>query len=714
KGIEKIQLIENYNDKTYLANRMQKGSELVVNLKFDRKYLYRIIASNEAGLSISPATDFYKIRQNIVSLIPRIKFITTTNFNNTGLLATEILGTAFAIPELAMLRKDGISFDLLPRLSAGAVEQLPDISSQIVPKNKMTANHSSVITNNGMYRASKKWLFKSIFQYYRDAFEQKQLQTQDYSVSGTNLIVTNTQVLHKEMPVMNASFESIFSPSAATQLVYKANLNTLNEKDSLDEFKQSLNTYTVYKNRSTRFHQQLGFSFGVDSNRIIDIRAMHITEHSRQLPFIYPANIYKAFTQDSLLGFIASSIQTDHTGYELQAKITTRRKKSSWSFELLHTIDNLQLNSAVTLLKKDTVKELTGNSLRNDAALMTYISDIIFSYNAAISRKIYLRTSNRFETGRLLFNNHTSYEQGRSYNYYLPSYSLSFSLARNKNIGLNIDYKSKLPGIYDLSSGYVFATGSSIIRGDSTLQFGVSKTLSLSYSYAELVKKKLMWNLICFYSSEPVLYLAERNPEVFYSTTNKFISNKDVTIFGLTSTASRYVSAIKSQLGFDMQVNSFRTFYSTKNQSGPIVLSSFSPTIKCKTLVTGNFTAGVSVKASFFSQVFNKNQPGERKNTSQAFTYTAELVYRAGASFTFNTHYQYIEQRQAQKKYSLHSAEMAVKYIAVKDKLHFLLSANNIFTGNYFNSASFSQYSINTQSIDMIRPYLMLHATWEF
>jgi hypothetical protein len=51
--------------------------------------------------------------------------------------------------------------------------------------------------------------------------------------------------------------------------------------------------------------------------------------------------------------------------------------------------------------------------------------------------------------------------------------------------------------------------------------------------------------------------------------------------------------------------------------------------------------------------------------------------------------------------------------MAIKDRLNITLSGNNLLTGNRFNSVTFTQFSINTQSIDLVRPYLMVQASLE-
>ncbi|NCI45919.1 hypothetical protein [Sediminibacterium soli] len=124
------------------------------------------------------------------------------------MLATEVLGTAFT-SEPAMNRRDAINFDLFPRFSSGPTDLLPDINSQLIPKNKMVKNHSSVITVNTLYKPSKTIQIKGIVQYYKDAFEQQQLLKSDYSVSGVNLIVNGNRFSSVALTQFSINTQSI-------------------------------------------------------------------------------------------------------------------------------------------------------------------------------------------------------------------------------------------------------------------------------------------------------------------------------------------------------------------------------------------------------------------------------------------------------------------------------------------------------------------------
>lgn len=713
RGIEKIQLIENYNDKTYLSNRLKKGDELVLNLKFNRKYLYHLIASNEAGLSFSPVADFFKIRQNLVSLIPRIKSVTTANFNNTGLLASEILGTAFNIPELSKYRKDAINFDLAPRFYAGGGMQIPDIASPVIPKNRMINNYTSVITNNTLYKVSKKWQLKSIFQYYRDAFHQQQDKITDYTVSGSNLKVFSSQFLQKQLPVFNAATEAVYAPSAYTQLVYKAGYLTQSENDSLYDDRQSLATYTSNHSTSRRFQQQLGFSFAIDSSHIIDIRGFQNIESSLQLPLLYPAYLYAAFTNDTTSEQLGSSIQSKINEYTFQVKITGQQRKTNWSVEIWHTLSHAAFNSEASLYKAGAATSLSDPLLLNKNSLDSRISGAIFAYNTPLSHILYLRTNQQVETGQLRLHD-GSLPATQFYTHYLPSVNLNFSYNKTNTLNFGMDVKNKLPQLYNLSNGYVFYTGNTILQGNSNLQPGVSHSASISYSYSEMVRHKLLFLSRIAFSSDPVLYITHTMPSIYYTQNDLMPSNKKMTVLTLVAMADKYIPAFKSQLRLEFQQNRFHTFYNINNQAGNIDLTGTTIGSRIKTLLTGELIASYYFKATFNTQFFDKGFAIQRKNNSRTFTHTAELVYHLNKKWTFNTKYQYVRQRISMQAYNIHLGDVSVKYQAIRDRLSLMLSGNNLLNNGHFSTVNFTSYSINTQDIYLLCPYWMLHVTLEF
>jgi hypothetical protein len=712
KGIEKIQLIENYNDKTYLSNRLKRGDELVVNLKFNKKYLSRIITSNEAGISFSPFCNFYKIRQNIISLIPKIKSVTTNNFNNTGLLAAEIMGNRINLPELEIYKKDGINFDFSPRFAASPIAQMPDMVSAIIPKNRMVSNYSSVVTNNTLYKPSKIVQLKGILQYCRDNYSQQQLQTTDYSVSGGNLLVQNKQFLQKKIPVLNGSIETVYSPSNYTQFLYKVNIITQNETDSLNDVRQLLETYAKNKSTFLRFQQQLGFSFSIDSSRVIDIRAFQNSVSSNEIPIIFPAYLYSAFTADTVFNILQSSIQNESSEYNFQAKLTCRKKITNWSIELLHSISQSHLKSGISLLKPDSLFKLTDISLLNDAALKTRISTLMVTYNASLTSNISLRTTQRIEMGQIFFTNFFQLPE-KTYIHYLPSVKLGFSLNKKSRLDLYADLKNKLPQIYNLTEGFLFSNDNTILQGTNSLQIGISKSLSLSYSYTEMIKRKLIFASSLFYSRDPLIYLTNTIPSAYYTINQTSLYGKDMRLMGFSAIVSKYLSAWKSQAGLELYANQIASFYSVNNKIGTLNLSSIITTFKFKTLLTDKLTSNISAKSVISYQDFDKGLRTENQNEIIALTATAELLYKFNGKWSMSTKYQNINQKKGAQSNSVEIADVFVKYIAIKDKLSFMMSGNNLLSKGQFTSVSFTQNSINTQTLFLIRPFWMLHITLE-
>ncbi|MEO8171962.1 MAG: TonB-dependent receptor [Sediminibacterium sp.] len=709
KGIEKIELIDKYNDKTYLGNRMQKGNELVVNLKFDKKYLYRVITSNE--IATDPAFLFYKIRQNIVSLIPRVKFVTSTNFNNTGILGSELLGVQQAVPELAFLRKDGINFDLQPLFSAATVSQIPDISSVLIPKNKLVFNHTAMVTNTLLYRASKKLILKNIIQFYSDNYEQHRDRTEDYIFPGINFSVNSRQFLQKKMRSWNISTEAIYALSKATQLVYKINYNTNHERDSSADFRQATDIQNKLGISPHNWQHQIGLTVMPDSASSFDLRAMYTTNRITQEPVISPASYFKTITQDSFFNNIRSVIADVHKEYTLQAKWFSKIKKGFFLAEALFTKNNSLFNSSSILFNTDSSQVINSPSLVNNSVFDCSVGSIGMEISKQVFSGTTIRFSQKLELGSVNFKQQSNVGFSKRYFNYLPAVSFQFNVSKNENLTIQWSVKNKLPQIYDLLPANIIASATEVISGANSINLGLSKTINATYTFTELIKRKLIFWAAAAYSTESVMYLTNRMPGIFYTISNKTAFPGSAATWSFFSNTSKYVPPIKSQLNLEILAMKRQTFYSVNNQTGIYEFSSFTPTIKCKTLVTDKLITTIGVKASFIKQAFDKNQVNSIGTGTQTFTYTGELSYRFSPAFIFNTRYQHISQKQANKINYIDLCDASLKYVLLKDKLSFTLSGNNLFNNRQFASVSFSQLSIIRQTIDMLPSYILVQAT---
>jgi hypothetical protein len=713
KGIEKVQVIENYNDKTYLTNRLRKGNEQVVNLKFNKKYLYKFITSNEVGTSLIPAVEFYRIRQNIISLIPKFKTVITTNFNNTGVLGATIAGSRPVVPLSNSYRNEAISFDHESVFPSTPVTQFADISPAAVPKEKTVFNNTALITGNLLYKVSWGVVLKSVVQYYHDTYHQSQSRTEDYSVSGTNLVVSNDQFLRKKLPFLNISAEGIFTISKLSQLIYRMNVNSRSENDSLFNYRQSVNTYAKLGGNARNFQQELAYSIALDSARMLDIRVFHSRQSADQDLAVRPAYIYKPIVADSFFAAINPMTMDDHNEYGLFARFSAKAKQLQWSIDGSFTNSRSSLHSTMRFVNPDSSFTPVQADLHNELSTSNTISQVNFYLSAPLSRNLSFHTTQRVETGSLYHQYNAISQHRNNYTHYLPSFNLKLSVGRNQSISFDLNYKNKLAQVYDLASGVMFTSGTTLARGADSAQVGISQTYQLSYSYADYVRRKLSLIVSASYGKDPMLYLANQAPTDFYSFSSLLVSRQDVTRWVAFAWLYKYIPAIKSQVDIQTNVLQYGTFYSTNLQRGTLAISSVGPSVNFKTLVTDKLTLGAGIKASFSTQLYDKGKSLERKSSVTAQQYKLNMVYGFSPVLILNMQYQYIVQQQGSMRYAINLADMGIKYTAIKDKLHFLLSGNNLFASDYFASSYFTNYALVTQSTAIIQPYLMIQANIE-
>ncbi|MES2329365.1 MAG: hypothetical protein V4539_07145 [Bacteroidota bacterium] len=709
RGIEKIELIDNYNDRSYLSSRLQKGKELVVNLRFDKKFLYKIIASAEAA--IDPGLNYYKTRQNIVSLIPKIKFVTTTNFNNTGLLGTELLGNIAGLPDY---KKDGVNFDLPQSSSIVPLAQMRDIASAVIPKDKLVFNHTQFVSNNMLYKPSHKLLVRNTIQYYRDTYHQQQSRNEDYTVPGANFSVLNTQYQQKRMPYLNIANEIIYTVNPKLQLVYKLNYYTNRETDSSAEVRQvtyPINTRLAVATNGLR--QQLGLSVMIDSIRILDIRAFHFIGNSHQQSSLFPADLYRPLTGDTVFRNLKTVIDDEHCDYMLQAKLSVKKRRGFYFVEALYTSSSSKLFSDLFLYDKGPSLHVNNSALINQSVLQIVTGSVNADITQNLTQNTVFHLTQKIETGNISLLNVASMEHRKKYFNYLPSAELRIRLDKRQNLSLRWGVEIKLPDTYDLYSSNIIVPGSNAIRGIDELYTGTSKRTTLTYNYSDPVKRKLTAFAIVSYAQEPVMYLMNSVPGIFYTLQNKIAFPGNGRSLIALGNLSKYISALKTQVTMDLNAISHNTYYAVNNQSGPFALSTLSGSVKCKTLITDRLITTIGLQAAFVSQELNKGEPMSRSAKNRTLNYSTALTYRFSTDLVFTGRFQHISQTASTLHHQLNLCDLSLKYVILREKLGIDLSANNLLSPNIFTTTMYTPLSTVTQSVNMLPPYLMLKISYD-
>jgi hypothetical protein len=162
------------------------------------------------------------------------------------------------------------------------------------------------------------------------------------------------------------------------------------------------------------------------------------------------------------------------------------------------------------------------------------------------------------------------------------------------------------------------------------------------------------------------------------------------------------------------QFNRVATYYSTNEQLGAIQLRSSKISSRLKTLITQKLTANIQAQFAFTSQRIDPRSTKERIANNRISLYSTEFVYRFNSRWVLNSKLQYVQQKRKLSSNDLYMGELLLKYLAVKDKLSFMISGNNLFNDGHFTDINFTQNSISVQSFQLLRPFWMLHMSLEF
>ena len=76
---------------------------------------------------------------------------------------------------------------------------------------------------------------------------------------------------------------------------------------------------------------------------------------------------------------------------------------------------------------------------------------------------------------------------------YLPGAGLKSNLGRQNSIDIQWSVRNLLPQLYDVLPGNIITSATEVFRGSGNVNFGLSKSLALAYSFAEPVKRKLVF-----------------------------------------------------------------------------------------------------------------------------------------------------------------------------------------------------------------------------
>lgn len=704
-GLEKVDLVINYSDKSYLKNTIDKGQEQVVNLKFKKYYLTRIFGIEDLGASSN--LKYGSLQGNLISLIPKLKFVTTNNFNNTGSLASEILNKNNLAAQMGFKSEESIEFDLSLRLSSNHLLYLPEKQTSLLEKKDFHFNQTGMITNNMYFKPSKKWFIKNNIQLYQDQDLVRNTRDEFYEITGgapfkygETLDINNT---HKYINVLN---EIAFTASPKHQFILKSQINThINDGNSLGLVQGNKNTQNlIFDNQIVR--NQFSWVNICSRKRSIEMIVQYTNIKLREDLSFAPAKVFSNYTKDSLFENLLSQAAHKHQEFNLEFKYSKKMEKGSYYLSSNFSTGNIVFNSKVDLFNNIHQQIPSINdSLINENNYQGQSINLIFYYKRELSEKFDLSWLNKLELNQIRDKIHPSIEC--SYMQYLPTLNLTYKINKQSQISTTLQANNKLPVMNELLTNFVISDYRTIIRGTSQAFINIGKSISVNYSFSEYARRKTFLNAAIIVTRNNYGYMDNSLVDYYYITRTKEIYDNSFNSLFSYLNYQQYVRIIKSNIKINLSYADNLSNFRNNNILYALHLNSYNYGITFKTVIHKNLILGYGVK---FTDLYQSSTSLvlNTANKQNLTKYSFEWNFKPTKGWSFFGNLDYINSNQASNLSKIALCTISLRYTLKNQKSYFTASVNNIFNNDALEYYSFSPISTISEKIEMLPRNLMI------
>lgn len=556
-GIEKVEVIENYKDRSKLENSLTQGKQTVVNLKYKNLGIKNF---GEAKLGYAPNKDLLDTKFSNTTLSKRIKGITIANKNQVGFLAQKLFGLD---SEKGLPQNKNIEYPTEINNITTPIG-INNIQPNNINSYRLFDNNSSLITTNLLIKPAKKILFKNNYASVNDYFLQNYNSITTYLNTVLPTIVNEQSNLQKNNHYFFTEGElSINWREKMQTRVYYVIANGNNNHLSNGFFQSnpsqqliqnnnkqtsSMLTHIVVLNATSYLNFKYAYNCAISSsnyqfnNPIID-SMFKITSASKQLVQNLTYNQYT-----HILGV---------TWYKSIKQIAMDVTYNSTFKNVLPT------NNAYTKSYTNDITPLT-----NDFLLQQQINCNENELSINLSKKLSKKLSTKF----------TSKHKYITYNYglidsktkktellWLPSFQITWQPTNKQALSLSGSLNSVLPTLDQLNRAMVFTTINTISSGANAANIQRGYNASVFYLFHDPIEKKIMLNVFANYTNMPNIYnnnFTSRGLYALYALTPSYNNNSTSLLVAVS--VDKNLVAIKSWLKLNVSTN-YNTSFSNTN-----------------------------------------------------------------------------------------------------------------------------------------------------
>lgn len=577
-GLDKIDVIENYNDKSIIENNnRKKGNETVLNLRYKNKKL-RLFGS--VNLTGGIPNKNYEAKSDWLSLIPNIKFVATTNFNSLGNTANNLLGRGNNVSilqtqdELINIKSNNITNPI----------NFNDITPYYISTSRALFNTSKIATLNSQLKISKVVTVKGFINVLADDYTQYENTIETYNNTFQQLIIEEDNRLEKINKKLDAGIEASWQPNNTFQSILKYNLSTINalHKNNGFLFQNSISQLLKQQNQ---FHQiSLKSTKLITTRKFITTQLLYTTNQLNSQYYIQPPLYDTSFRDTSNYQHLYQPYNVVATTIAGTVRFYTSAYRKSFSIQLTGIKNNYQLNSEVFRFNKENNLHNLPNTYTNDInySLSKVILNTGFNYEFNDKIKSSLDVALQWNS---LYNEQKNYSSKLSKQLLqlLPSFRFEYKLNQDKGLILYINKQPILPELFNVAQSYVFTGLNTIHKGNSNLKIANGYTASFAYHYFGLSTKKRNFTIYTSISNHAINYLQNNRISGLYNFTSFELTDKRNLFANLFMKAERKLLSSKSWIIFNVNLFANKTYSLVNYQYNTNYTNAINTEIRWKT-----------------------------------------------------------------------------------------------------------------------------------
>lgn len=698
--IRQIEVITNYKDNSDLSQQLNAGSQQVVNLKFI-KTIAKVFGSIDAGIPVTR----YDSKANVISLIPKAKFVTIGNANSTG--------------KLASFEPDTPSSN---SADPGNAENLQSLKKTWIPDMHVPnvldplwtrLNHSAYFSTNAQFNITKSFVLKAVVKLGCNKYSQSETSIQSFHDSPNLLIIKEHNNIYKKNNFNHFQLYGRYSSGTKFQVTNTTDLYNNKTTDSTNGVLLQLPSRQNLFDKLFYLKNELKATYVINPKSLISI-----TDNLNYgaMPQEYGFSPLLADSIFKIPGQFNSLLQDQNskiTNHGISLNYSRKIKKSNFRIEVGLKSSYQKFNSYMQVIDSTNVKVNLDPAFANNVKYTgrELYSNVLFS--STVSNKLNYTISIKANALSLIFDstfNKTYFNKI----YILPSLNINFAFSNNSRVSFSYVPSVNSPYINQLYNGYIFTNFLRLEKGSGTLQPGIYHRFNLNYNFADLVNKGVLFFGGFIGQINQSSYVNNfNNREVYSFIQNEFYQPKiSTSLFALYSFLQKTIPSIKSQISLHASANTgksitkYNAILQTNQFSGATVKFEYRSVFEKRF----NF-----VSSGAYSLNYQKNQANGFRNAVHNLSLNQTLDYKISKRFHLSTSISYLSVGgNLNKAENLILLNASVLFQVAPKKLSLRIGGNNLLNQKSFGSNTFTPFYSYKNSFDILKSFMTINVQYRF